>query len=83
MACRGPALFIVFAGSPAPAAGIAPHLSAAAACESRVFPTFCHDAAAGANWAARFTFAGHRQTHDWPVASFERAKPFLQRRARP
>jgi hypothetical protein len=64
--------------APAPAAGIGPYLSATAACESRAFPTFCYDAAAGANWAARFTFAGHRQTEDdWPVASIERAKPFL------
>src|SRR5690606_32653295 len=46
MAARGPALFSVYTGSPAPAAGLPPYLSAAAALESRAFPTFTYDAAA-------------------------------------
>ncbi|MBL8325196.1 MAG: ferredoxin [Rubrivivax sp.] len=84
MSCRGPALFAVYAGSPAPAGGIAPYLGAAAAAESRALPTFCYDAAAGANWAARFTLAGNRQPEDdWPVEPFEYADDQLQRVVQP
>jgi ferredoxin len=90
MACRGPALFTVFAGSPGSAApdaatpALAPYLRAAAACESRAFPTFCYDAAAGANWATRFTLAGNRQPEDdWPVEPFEYADERLQRVVQP
>jgi len=80
MACRGPALFTVYAGSPAPAAGLPRYLSAAAAQESRAFPTFCYDAAAGANWAARFTLEGNRDAaDDWPAEAFEYADEALQR----
>ncbi|MBL8343406.1 MAG: ferredoxin [Rubrivivax sp.] len=84
MSCRSPALFTVYAGSPAATAGIAPYLGAAAAGESRAFPTFCYDAAAGANWAARFTLAGNRQPEDdWPVEPFEYADDQLQRVVQP
>ena len=38
LACRGPALFSVFAGSPAAAGDLPPYLTAAAAKESRAFP---------------------------------------------
>ena len=84
MACRGPALFTVFAGSPAPAAGLPPYLSAAAATESRAFPTFSYDAAAGANWAERFSLEGNRAPDDdWPVEAFEYADEALQRVVEP
>jgi ferredoxin len=84
MSCRGPALFTVYAGSPAPAAGLPRYLSAAAAQESRAFPTFCYDAAAGGNWAARFTLAGNRDAeNDWPQESFEYADEALQRVVEP
>lgn len=80
LACRGPALFTVFAGSPAPAAGLPPYLSAAAAVESRAFPTFVYDAAAGGNWAERFSLQGNRAPEDdWPTAPFEYADEALQR----
>jgi len=80
LACRGPALFTVFAGSPAPAAGLAPYLSAAAAVESRAFPTFSYDAAAGTNWAERFSLQGNRAPEDdWPAEPFEYADENLQR----
>lgn len=80
LACRGPALFTVFAGSPAPSAGLPPYLSAAAAVESRAFPTFTYDAAAGANWAERFTLDGNRAPDDdWPAEPFEYADEALQR----
>ena len=84
LACRGPALFTVFAGSPAPAAGLPPYLSAAAAVESRAFPTFCYDAAAGGNWAERFSLQGNRAPEDdWPAEPFEYADEALQRVAEP
>ncbi len=80
MGCRGPALFCVFAGSPEPAAGLPPYLGAAAAIESRAFPTFCYDAAAGADWAARFSLRGNRMAEaDWPTEPFEYADETMQR----
>jgi hypothetical protein len=84
LSCRGPALFTVFAGSPAPAAELQPYLSAAAATESRAFPTFSYDAAAGVNWAERFSLAGNRASDDdWPVEAFEYADETLQRVVEP
>ena len=63
---NGPALFSVYSGAQGP--GIAPYLMAAAALESRVFPAFVHDPAAGADLASRFTVAGNPQpAQDWPV----------------
>jgi hypothetical protein len=79
-ACRGPALFCVFAGSPEPSADLPRYLGAAAATESRAFPTFSYDAAAGANWAERFSLAGNRMAEaDWPIEPFEYADEALQR----
>jgi len=84
LACRGPALFTVFAGSPAPSAGLPPYLSAAAAVESRAFPTFSYDAAAGANWAERFSLEGNRAPQDdWPTEPLEYADEALQRLVEP
>src|SRR4030095_8267422 len=60
LACRGPALFSLFAGSPAAALDLPPYLTAAAAKESRAFPLFTYDAAAGANWAQRFSPEKHQ-----------------------
>ena len=47
LACRGPALFSVFAGSAQPVSQLPPYLTAAAAMQSRAFPAFSYDAAAG------------------------------------
>jgi ferredoxin len=84
MACRGPALFSIYAGSPAPVEGLSRYLSAAAAQESRAFPVFCYDAAAGANWATRFSLAGNRDSDDdWAQEPFEYADETMQRVAEP
>jgi ferredoxin len=84
MTCRGPALFAVFAGSPAPAAGLPRYLSAAAAAKARAFPSFTYDAAAGANWAARFSLDGNRNAdQDWALESIEFADDDLQRVVEP
>jgi ferredoxin len=84
MACHGPALFALFAGSPEPAAGLPRYLTAAAAIESRAFPVFTYDAQAGEHWAARFSLAGNRDLEaDWPTEPFEYADEALQRVTEP
>ncbi|MDP3759516.1 MAG: hypothetical protein Q8R01_03230 [Ramlibacter sp.] len=68
---RGPALFSVYSGANAKAAGLPPYLMAAAAMESRAFPAFTYDPSAGANWAARFCLQANSQVDlDWPVKGF-------------
>jgi hypothetical protein len=70
MACREPALFSVFAGAPHGAGPLPTYLSAAAAKPSRAFPAFSYDAAAGRNWAERFSLENNPQPEDdWPVES--------------
>jgi ferredoxin len=80
MGCRGPALFSIFAGAPAAAGDLPRYLTAAAAMESRAFPAFVYDAAAGDNWATRFSLESNRNPEtDWPVEPFEYADEALQR----
>ena len=80
LSARGPALFSVFSGSPAAAGDLAPYLTAAAAKESRAFPAFTYDAAAGENWAARFSLEYNRNADaDWALESFAYADDALQR----
>jgi hypothetical protein len=70
MLCREPALFSVYAGAPHGAGPLPPYLSAAAAMQSRAFPVFSYDAAAGRNWAERFSLENNPQPQDdWPVES--------------
>jgi hypothetical protein len=65
--CRGPALFSIYTGNAADAP-LPAYLSTAAAMESRAFPAFVYDAAAGGNWATRFSLANNPQPEDdWPV----------------
>ncbi len=68
---RGPALFSVFSGAAATASGLPPYLMAAAAMESRAFPAFSYDPAAGAGLADRFCLQANTQVEqDWPVQGF-------------
>ncbi|MGL6112756.1 MAG: hypothetical protein ACRC2B_21895, partial [Rubrivivax sp.] len=68
LACREPALFSVFAGSPQTAGQLPPYLGSAAAMQSRAFPAFSYDAAAGGNWATRFSLENNPQPEDdWSV----------------
>lgn len=84
MAAQGPALFTVYAGTRTPATGLSPYLAAAAAMESRAFPAFCYDAAAGDNWAARFSLENNPDPEaDWPVEPVEYADDALQRASEP
>jgi hypothetical protein len=67
----GPALFSVFSGSPRGAGTLPPYLLAAAAMQSRAFPAFAYDPAAGPDWATRFSLEGNPQPEaDWPVHEF-------------
>jgi ferredoxin len=78
----GPALFCVFSGVVETASHAAPYLLAAAATESRAFPTFAYDPSAGPDWAARFDLAGNPQlTTDWPVHRLDYEDEALQRQA--
>ncbi|MDZ7653389.1 MAG: hypothetical protein U5L03_12980 [Burkholderiaceae bacterium] len=80
MRCREPALFSVFAGTPFDAASLPDYLSAAAAMDARAFPAFTYDAAAGDNWATRFSLENNRDSAtDWPLESFDYADDNLQR----
>ena len=80
LSCRGPALFCIFAGSPAAAGELPPYLTAAAAKESRAFPAFTYDATAGGNWAERFSLENNRNPDaDWAVEPFEYADEAQQR----
>ena len=64
----GPALYCVYSGATPTAAVAPPYLLAAAASESRVFPTFCHDPSAGPDLARRFSLADNPQPEvDWPI----------------
>jgi hypothetical protein len=80
LATRGPALFSVFAGSPAAAGALPSYLTAAAAKESRAFPAFTYDAAAGDNWAERFSLEHNRNADaDWAQETLDYADEALQR----
>ncbi|MGE5337514.1 MAG: ferredoxin [Gemmatimonadota bacterium] len=82
--CQGPALFAVFAGTTTPAAALPPYLTAAAAMDSRAFPAFSYDAAAGENWAARFSLENNPAPDaDWRLDSVEYADEALQRASEP
>ena len=75
----GAALLSVYTGAEA-SAGVAPYLMAAAAMESRAFPSFTYDPHAGDNQAARFLLADNPQAEaDWPVSALEYADENQQR----
>ena len=68
LAGHGPALFSVFSGDCHYSGDTPAYLVGAAAMESRAFPAFIYDPAAGAGWAARFNVASNPQAEqDWPL----------------
>lgn len=70
LAQPGPALFNIFSG--ASGTGVPPYLTAAAAAESRAFPSFVYDPSAGPGWASRFSLDGNSQIDlDWPQQRFD------------
>ncbi len=84
---NGPALFNIYSGLTGPPNGAAKnapstpvYLRAAAALDSRAFPTFVHEPAQGSDWAARFSVAGNpRPDADWPVHRLDYEDEDLQR----
>jgi hypothetical protein len=80
MSYPGPALFSVFSGAAADTVRLPPYLVSAAAMQSRAFPAFTYDPAAGAGLADRFSLEDNPQPNvDWPVAQLEFADGALQR----
>lgn len=76
----GPALISVYVPGSIDAA-VAPYLAAAAATESRAFPTFSYDPSAGTGWAERFALADDPQPdRAWPLHELRYADATLQRR---
>jgi hypothetical protein len=70
LAQPGPALFNIFSG--ASGTSVPPYLTAAAAAESRAFPSFIYDPSAGPDWASRFSLDGNSQIDlDWPQQRFD------------
>ena len=78
----GPALFSIFSGSAGETVGLPPYLSAAAAMQSRAFPTFTYDPSAGPDWASRFRIDDNPQPgDDWPAERYSYEGEDLQRRS--
>jgi len=70
LAYAGPALFNIFSGAADGATDLPPYLTAAAALESRAFPSFVFDPSAGPDLASRFQVQGNPQPdRDWPLHS--------------
>lgn len=68
----GPALFSVYTGAGAGVSHIPSYLVAAAAMESRAFPAFTYDPAAGPDLASRFCIDANPQAErDWPAYQLE------------
>lgn len=75
----GPALVSVYAGT---ITDVPSYLTAAAAAESRAFPSFSYDPCAGPGWAERFSLATNLQPDaDWPEHEFSWADEALQRKS--
>ncbi len=72
MSYNGPAFFSIFSGSTGHNGDVSAYLVAAAAVESRAFPTIIYDPSAGSNWAARLQLDQNPDAEDaWPVHPFE------------
>lgn len=76
---EGPSLFSVFSGVTG-AETVPPYLISAAATESRAFPIFTFDPAAGSDWATRFRIDDNPQADlPWPVHHLEYEDQKIQR----
>ena len=71
LAAPGPALFCLFSPGKDSHPGLPPYLAAAAAIESRLFPTLVFDPDKGGAMAECFSLEGNPQPgRDWPVHAF-------------
>ncbi len=69
---EGPALISIYSGATTTVPGVPAYILAAAATESRAFPSFSYDPAAGPDWAARFDLSHNPQPEvDWPEHRIE------------
>lgn len=77
---RGTTLFSVFSGACGASACLPPYLNAAAALESRVFPAFVHDPAAGGEDRVALSLAHNPQwEREWPLHDLDYEDAGLQR----
>ena len=77
---RGPALFSLFSGASPGFASLPPYLVAAAAHESRAFPTFTYDPSIDEATASRHSIDGNPQPgQDWPIHRLDFEDAELQR----
>ncbi len=68
LAYDGPSLLSIFSGANDHTGDVPAYLVAAAATESRVFPSIVYDPSAGSDWASRLSVAGNPDPEeDWPV----------------
>ena len=80
MANHRTALFSIYSGGSGDTPAANPYLRAAAATESRVFPSYVFNPDSGDNWAARFSLEANPQLHrDWPVHPLQFEDPEHQR----
>jgi ferredoxin len=80
LAFPGAVLVSVFSGARGEADDLPPYLTAAAAMESRAFPAYTYDPAAGSDWASRFDLGANPQVgEDWPIHRLEYEDPEHQR----
>ncbi len=80
LAYRGPALFSIFTGVPGTESVLPRYLSAASAMQSRAFPAFSYDPAAGPDLASRFSLEDNPEPEvDWTVQRLDYADDDLQR----
>jgi hypothetical protein len=80
MAAKSAALFSVYTATPAHSGDTPCYLVSAAAMQSRAFPAFTYDPAAGEDMASRFSLEDNPQPEgDWPTARFDYADGSLQR----
>jgi hypothetical protein len=80
LSSAAPALFSIYSPAAEQAGTLSRYLASAAAMQSRAFPAFSYDPAAGADLASRFSLDDNPQPErDWPVTLFEYADASLQR----
>jgi len=80
VAFDGPALMCVYSGAHEHSPQLPIYLRAAAAMQSRIFPSFVYDPSAGEKWLVRFALHDNPQVQeDWPTARFAYEDEELQR----
>jgi hypothetical protein len=80
LSAPAPALFCVYTPADTHDGALPAYLVSAAAMQSRAFPAFSYDPAAGPDLASRFSLEQNPQPErDWPVARLEYADAKLQR----